>query len=96
MIKLDLEEKGGTGFVRRCARVLPRGRFCDVSADDEPFYSLSIPFSCLGTGVCEILNFLEGVKDYGGSFDETPLVSKRVYDFSGKCFEFLAAYVETM
>jgi hypothetical protein len=67
-----------------------------VSADDETFYSLSIPFSCLATGLCEIPNFLDGVKDYGGSFDETPLVGKRVYEFSGKCFEFLAAYVETV
>lgn len=29
-----------------------------------PFYP---PFSCFGSDVCEILNFLDTVKDYGGS-----------------------------
>ena len=67
-----------------------------MCADDESFFSLSIPFSSFGAGVCEILDFLNAVKDYGGSFDETPFVSKGVYEFSGKCFEFLGAYVETV
>ena len=62
-----------------------------VCAYDEPFYRLSIPFSCLGAIVCEISNLLNAVKDYGGSFDETPFVSKGVDVFCGKCFEFLGA-----
>ena len=63
----------------------------NVCADDEPFYCLSIPFSCLCAIVCEISNFLNAVKDYGGSSDETPFVSKGVDVFCGKCFEFLRA-----
>ena len=67
-----------------------------MCADDEPFYSLSIPFPRFGAGIYEILNFLDAVKDYSGSFDETPFVSKGVYEFGRKRFEFLGAYVETV
>ena len=67
-----------------------------MSANDEPFHSFSIPISCFGACVCEIPNFLDAVKDKSGSFDETPLVSKGIYKFGGKRFEFLGAYIETM
>jgi hypothetical protein len=50
-----------------------------VGADDEPFHRFSIPFSILGAGFCEFLNFLDAVKNFGGSFDETPFFSKGVY-----------------
>ena len=67
-----------------------------MCADDEPFYSLSIPFSCFGAGLCEIPDFLDGVKGFGRSFDETPFLSKSVYEFGRKSFEFLGAYIETV
>ena len=67
-----------------------------MCADDEPLYSLFIQFSSFGASVCEILNFLDVVKDYGGGFDETPFDGKGVYEFGRKCSEFLGAYVETV
>ena len=67
-----------------------------MCADDEPLYSLSIPFSSFGASVCEILNFLDVVRDYGGSFDETFVSKGAVYEFGSKCSEFLGTYVETV
>ena len=60
-----------------------------MCAYDESFYRFFIPFSCFGAGVCEILNFLDAVKDFGKSFDETPFVSEGVHKFCGKRIEFL-------
>ena len=33
------------------------------------------------------------LRNYGRGFDETPFVSKGVYEFGGKRFEFLGVYV---
>jgi len=67
-----------------------------VCAHDEPFYCLSIPFSCLGATVGEIPNFPDAVEAYGRSFDETPLVSKGIDEFGRKRLEVLGPYVETV
>jgi hypothetical protein len=67
-----------------------------VCADDEPFYSLSFPFSCFGAGVNEILNFLDAVIGKVGSLYETPFFSKGVYEVGRKRYKVLGAYVETV
>ena len=100
-VKFDLEEKGRTKIVWRRGSVYPlcivrTGRFCDVCADDEPFYRLSFPFSRFSAGVSEILNFLDAVKDYGGSMMKPHSSAKASTISMESVSNSLGAYVETV
>ena len=75
--------------------IIRRGRFCDMCAEDEPLQPLHSILQFFCASVCKILNFLDVVRD-GGSFDETPFVSRGVYEFGKECSEFLGAYVKTV
>ena len=67
-----------------------------MCAYDEPFYRFSIPFPSLSTSVGELSDFLNGVENDGGGFDEPPFVSKGVYEIGRKCVEFFGSDVETV
>lgn len=77
--------------------MLPAGRgFGDLSAHDETFKGLTLPFSCLADFCCEIPDLLYRVEYNSPGFDKTPFICEFVDNVGGPCTEIFRVLVDSM
>lgn len=96
LVKLDLEEEGGSRSVRRCVVASLSRPGSNCRAYDKPFDRDSVPFPGLSDFLSILANLALRIKHEGRRLDKAPFLGKRIDDWLSLSVEFANVGVEAM